>query len=380
MRGIDLPERGEDFTADPVELFFDLGYVLAFTQLVGHLVHHPDWVGVGEAALLFGLMWLPWSQFTWSANAVSGNGRAVRLLFLVGTAACVPMAASVSTAFGPGGPAFALSLGLIYLIALATMVLGLPKDSPVLRSILGFGSYNLVALVVLIAGAFLDREARILAWTIAAGIVIVAMIAAGRGQWIVRAGHFAERHGLIVIIALGEVIVAIGAPVVAALEGGEGVSTEALVALTASGAFAGMLWWAYFDRTAPALEHRAGQLETDAQKGRFARDVYTWAHAPIVAGIILAAAGLEEIALHPGDPVDLAFRAMLAGGLGLSVVGVLAAVWRAFRVWPVERLAAAIAIATLAGLNLDVSGLTLLLAVDAILLLSLIIEHRRVEG
>ena len=94
MRGIELPERTEDFTADPVELFFDLAYVLAFSQLVGHLVHHPTWRGVGEAALLLWLLWLPWSQFTWSANAVSGNGRTVRVLFLVGTAISVPMAAS----------------------------------------------------------------------------------------------------------------------------------------------------------------------------------------------------------------------------------------------------------------------------------------------
>lgn len=379
MRGIELPERAEDFTADPVELFFDLGYVLAFSQLVGHLVHHPGWAGLGEAALLFGLMWLPWSQFTWSANAVSGNGRAVRLLFLVGTAACVPMAASVSTAYGPGGLAFVLSLGLIYFIAVATMVMGLPKDSPVLRSILGFSSYNIVALAVLIAGALMDREARIVAWLVASGIVILAMIAAGRGQWIVRAGHFAERHGLIIIIALGEVIVAIGRPVVAALEAGEGVSTQTLAALVASGAFAGLLWWAYFDRTAPALEHRARHLETGAEKGRYARDVYTWAHAPIVAGVILAAAALEEIALHPGDPVDTAFRAMLAGGLTLTVVGVLAAVWRAFRVVSIERLVAAIAIVALVIIAADSPGLSIVLMVDAILLIALIIEHQRKE-
>ncbi len=73
MRGIVVPERSEDFTTDPVELFFDLGYVLAFSQLVGHLVHHPDWAGVGEVALLFWLLWLPWQQFTWAANAVSGS-------------------------------------------------------------------------------------------------------------------------------------------------------------------------------------------------------------------------------------------------------------------------------------------------------------------
>ena len=109
MRGLTIPERDEDFTADPVELFFDLAFVYAFSRLVAHLVHHPDWTGAWEAALLFGILWLPWSWFTWSANAVPGNQRTVRAVFLVATAVTVPMAASVETAFDSGGATFAVS-------------------------------------------------------------------------------------------------------------------------------------------------------------------------------------------------------------------------------------------------------------------------------
>ena len=123
MKGITVPERTEDFTADPVELFFDLAFVYAYSQLVGVLVHDPDWVHVGRAGLLFALLWLPWSQFTWSANAVSGNGRMVRTLFLVATAISVPMAASVSTAFDDGGPVFALCLGAITVIGMSVQLL-----------------------------------------------------------------------------------------------------------------------------------------------------------------------------------------------------------------------------------------------------------------
>ena len=100
MKGVDLPPAEDDFTADPVELFFDLAFVFAFSQLVAHLVHHPDWVGVGEFLLLIVMIWIPWSQFTWSANAVAGNARPVRVLFLIGTVASVPMAASITTATG----------------------------------------------------------------------------------------------------------------------------------------------------------------------------------------------------------------------------------------------------------------------------------------
>ena len=205
------------------------------------------------------------------------------------------------------------------------------------------------------------------------------MIVAGRGEWIIRTGHFAERHGLIVIIALGEVIVALGLPVVNSLEAGGGVPGSTVVVLVAAGVFAGLLWWAYFDRTSPALEHRAESIEGAQARGRFVRDVYTWAHAPIVAGVVLAAAALEEIALHPTATVHLPFRIMLLGGLVLGILGVAAAIWQAFRVLPQERLVAAAAIAAvlLAGGSLD--GVVLLVVVDLVLLVTLVVENQRIE-
>ncbi len=125
-------------------------------------------------------------------------------------------------------------------------------------------------------------------------IVLVGTVRAGKGDWIIRPGHFAERHGLIFIVALGEVIVAIGVPVVRSLEKGVGVPGATVVALIAAGAFAGLLWWSYFDRPQPGLEHFAAGLP-DSERGRFVRDVYTYAHAPLVAGVVLSAAALEQI-------------------------------------------------------------------------------------
>ena len=378
MRGIELPERTEDFTADPVELFFDLACVLAFSQLVGHLVHHPTWRGVGEAALLLWLLWLPWSQFTWSANAVSGNGRTVRVLFLVGTAISVPMAASVSTAFGPGGPVFAVSLALIYALAASTMALGVERGSDVYRSIRSFGLLSAAGTVVLIAGSFLDGGPRVAAWILSGAIVLVAMLLSGDGTWIVRVGHFAERHGLIVIIALGEVIVAIGLPVVDSLEAGEGVPARTLVALAASAVFASLVWWGYFDRPGPALEHRGQQLD-EGDRGRYVRDVYTLGHVWIVAGIILSATALETIALHPAEPVSVAFRAMFAGGLALAVAGVAFGVWVAFRVVAVERVVFVVALVLLILALGSLDGLWVLIGVDVLIALTLVVEHRRIE-
>jgi low temperature requirement protein LtrA len=379
MRGIEVPERTEDFTADPVELFFDLAYVFAFSQLVGRLIYDATWPGVGEVLLLFLLLWLPWQQFTWSANAVSGNGRTVRLLFLVATVASVPMAASISTAFGPGGPVFAISLVVIMLIGLATQQLALEPGTTERTAAIRWAAPNLVAMAAIVVGSFLDGSARISAWILSLGITFAAMVVAGSGDWIIRTGHFAERHALIVIVALGEVIVALGVPVVNALEEADGVPGSTLAALVASGVFAGALWWGYFDRPAPALEHRAEQIDGARNRGRFVRDVYTWAHAPFVAGVILSAAALEEIALHPSDPVHVEFRLMLLGGLALMVASITAGIWRAFRVVPRERVVALVVAAVILVPAISVAGVVLLIVIDVVLLLTLVVENRRIE-
>ena len=378
MRGLEVPERTEDFTADPVELFFDLAFVYAYSQLVGVLVHDPDWNHVGRVGLLFALLWLPWSQFTWSANAVSGNSRTVRLLFLAATVFSVPMAASVSTAFDDGGPVFAICLAAITIIGMAMLALSDDTETSEQAAATEWISINVVALTLLVVGSFLDDGARVGAWIASSVVVLYAMVRAGRGDWVIRPGHFAERHGLITIIALGEVIVAIGIAVVASLEEGAGLAADTVAALAASGGFAGLLWWSYFDRPARALEHRATEL-SGRDLSRYVRDVYTWGHAPIVAGIIFAAAALEEITLHPGHELSVNFRAMLVGGLALTVLGVAAGVWRAFEAIAKERIVAGIVLAAIAAVAGGLDGVYLLVLVDLVILVTLVVEHRRIE-
>ena len=379
MKGLELPERTEDFTADPVELFFDLAYVFAFSQLVGVLVHDPDWTGVGRAALLFGLLWLPWQQLTWAANAVSGNGRRIRLIFLVATVISVPMAAATSSALGTGGPTFAISLALIMVLGFVIQTLSAESGSGFQRAVLRWVAPNAAAIVVLVAGGFLDGGARVFAWLVALVIVFGAMVAAGDGEWVIRSGHFAERHALIVIVALGEVIVAIGLPVVEALADDATPSARTLTALVASGSFAALLWWAYFDRPGPALEHRAESLVTDVERGRYVRDVYTWAHAPIVAGVILSAVALEETALHPADPVPLSIWLMLLAGLVLFLGAVSIAIWRAYRAIALERIVAMVLIAAVVLAGASWEGLYLIASVVVLLGLMLVVEHVRLE-
>lgn len=379
MRGLVVPEPTEDFTADPVELFFDLAFVFAFSQIVGLLLYDPTWATVGEAGLIFLLLWLPWSQFAWSANAVPGNARAVRLLFLVATVASVPMAASITTAFDQSGALFAIPLAVIFLTALGMLVVGLDNETNAYRTAVRYSAPNIIAMGVIVVGGFLDGNARTVAWIVGIAVFIWSTIAAAQGEWILRSGHFAERHGLIIIVALGEVIVALGNSVVAPLSDGGGLPSASVVALVAAGVFAGLLWWAYFDRVQGAFEHRSEAL-VPAERAMFARDVYSYAHAPIVAGIILAAVAMEEMALHPSDPLPAAFRVMGAAGLLLYFGGVGIGVYRSFGVVARERLIAVAFVIVLMAVGGDVDGVVLLVAIDVILLAMLVFEHLRIEG
>jgi len=378
MKNIPIPSREEDFTADPAELFFDLSFVFAFSRLVFHLVHHPTLEGFGEFVLLFSLIWMAWSNFTWSANAVAGNSRFVRAIFLVATAISLPMGASLQAPFGEGSIVFAVTISAILVLPIVTGAT-LLVDDEVQASNRRYLVFTLLGVVLVLAGGFTDDGWQTGFWIAAIAWLIFNTLDGGGGDWLVRPGHFAERHGLIVIVALGEVIVAIGAPAAAALSEGGGFDGSLVAAMTASGVLVGTLWWSYFDRPLPALEHRHGELAEATERSRFARDVYTYSHYLIVGAILVAAAALEEIMLHPGDPLPSAFRWMLFLGISGYLVGVFVAIIRAYSSLAVERLVAVAALAALIGLSGSLDGLWLLIAVDVLLVIILAIEHYRVE-
>lgn len=375
---IDIPDPAHDFAANPVELFFDLAFVFAFSQLVGRLVHDPTAEGLGLFALLFLMLWLPWTTMTWAANAVSANSRPVQVIILIATATSVPMAASVSTAFEGGGPLFAVSLSVIIAMALTMMSIGYPTGSPEFYSSLRYSVPNLIAMGLFIIGAFLDDGLRVVLWSGGLLSVIIGTVKAGRGSWVVRARHFAERHGLIIIVALGEVIVAIAIPVLASLEELDAIPSLVMSSLLASGVFAGLMWWAYFDVPQRRWEHKFASLEGNA-RGRFARDVYTYIHAPIVAGVILSAAALEEITKHPDESLPLEFRLMFLAGMFLFFGGIEGGALRVSRVFPPERFAVIVLFAGLVAFGDALSGLTILILTDLLVFLALLLEGRRIS-
>ena len=379
MKSIPIPSREEDFTADPAELFFDLSFVFAFSRLVFHLVHYPTLEGFGEFLLLFALIWMAWTNFTWSANAVAGNSRFVRAIFLVATAISLPMGASLEAPFGEGSIVFAVTVSAILALPIVMGATLLSDDKDVQSSNKRYLLFTLVGIALVLAGGFTDGAWQTGLWIAAVAWLIVSTLDAGGGDWLVRPGHFAERHGLIVIIALGEVIVAIGAPAVATLSGGGDFDGKLVAAMTASGLLAGLLWWSYFDMPLPALEHRHEQLTDSNERSRFARDVYTYNHFFIVGSILVMAAALEEIMLHPAEPLPDPFRWMLFIGISGYLLGVVMSIVRAYANLAIERLVAVAALAALIALTASLDGIWLLIAIDVLLLAILVVEHYRVE-
>lgn len=378
MRGVTIPSADEEITVDQVELYFDLAFVFAFSQVVAYLHDLHSYEGIARAALIFTLLWMPWSQFTWSANAISSSSRPVRFFFLIATLATIPVAATVRSAFGSGGGMFALGIAVIFLMPNLAYLASMEADQR--SQALRYGTPAMLSMLIVVIGGFIDGNARIVVWLIALGIFGYSTWRAGDVEWVVRSGHFAERHGLIVIVALGEVIVAIGIPVVNQfLEGGGEVESDTLWALVLSGVFAGLLFWSYFDRVGPAIEHKAESL-TGKERGRLARDGYTYFHLFIAGGVILAAAALEEITLHPNDSLDTVWRVMLLIGIASFLLGIAGAVYRAFGVVAKERLIALAVVAVALPLLADVRGLVVLAVLDLVLLGMLFAEHVRIEG
>jgi low temperature requirement protein LtrA len=320
-----------------------------------------------------------WSQFTWSANAVSGNGRPVRVLFVIATAVTVPMAASVTSAYGAGGWVFAGGIVLIFFAGVGTMAMGAGGDTALKTLMVRWVVPTTVAMMMFLIGPAFDGRARIVVWSIGSVIFLGSMIVTGESDWVIRTGHFAERHALIIIVALGEVIVAVGSPVVLAIER-DGSPAAIIVSLGASAVFVSLLWWSYFDRPSPAMEYRAEQLSDPGEVSTFVRDTYTLGHAFITAGVIGAAAGLEEMVLHPSEVVELSYRMLFVGGLSLTLLGVAYGIWRSFKVIPPERIIMMLIMGAILYFGSDVSGTGLIIAIDVVFFVTLMFEERRVKA
>lgn len=313
----------EDQPVTFVELFFDLVFVFAVTQVTGLTAHHLDLGGVARSGLLFWLIWWAWTQFTWTLSPADTEHTVVRAWTLVATAAGFVMAASVSGAFGDDGLWFAVPYIFIRLIGMGLQI-RIDRETSSEHSVSPAWLYFSVAgLAAVLAGAIVDPPVRNWSWLVVVAIdLTAARSATGTTTWDLKPRHFSERHGLFVILALGESLIVAGTAVVEHER-----TVELTVTAGAALAVVCLLWWTYFGQLKQALEERFDGAHP-ADIGPIARDAYSLCHFPLIGGIIGVAVALEELLLHPEEAASGAVIASLTIGVGLFVGASALAYWR----------------------------------------------------
>ncbi len=368
------PERSvvspDDQPVTFVELFFDLVFVFSVTQLVGLFQAGMGWATVGEAVLIFWLVWWAWTQFTWTLNAADTTHPAIAATTLLATAVAFFMAVALPDAFHGRALFFAIpyvavrAIGLVLRGAVADGA-SPSQDAAVRR----FALLSLAGLAAVLTGALWSEHQHAL-WGLAIALDVVAALAAGgSADWNLHPGHFSERHGLFVIIALGETLIVSAAGVSGTAWTAEliGVAVVA-VALTCA------LWWAYFPRVKPIID-RGLEAAGAEQRAALARDAFSLTHFVMLCGVVAYAVALEQAVHAPGVPFSLQTRAALGAGLALFLGGAAAAVLRCTGRAPKTRLAlggaAAVAVIALAGvppvatLALAFVGVSLIAALES---------------
>jgi low temperature requirement protein LtrA len=300
----------------PLELFFDLVFVFALTQVTGFLADHLSWTGMLQGAALLVVLWWAWGGYVWLTNAVPAEEVIpARLVILTAMAAMLVASLAVPDAFGEYGVLFGLAYFVVRLLHVALFVLATGVPSEAHQAMLRLAPGFLGAPVLLIPAGFLDGYAQGALWAAAIGIDLGVSLVEGVSGFRVHAGHFVERFELIVIIALGESIVAIGVGA-SGLELGTGVVLAAVLGV----ALAAGLWWAYFDLFVLVAERRLSAAKGD-ERARLARDAYPYLHLPMVAGIIFVALGVKQTLAHVGEPLGSVPAVALCGGVALYLLG-----------------------------------------------------------
>jgi low temperature requirement protein LtrA len=355
---------GGEERVTPLELFFDLVYVFAVTQLSHRLLDHLTVRGVLETLVLLLAVWGVWIYTAWFTNWFDPTKLAVRLVLVAVMLASLLMSVAIPEAFGERGLMFALAYAVIQVGRTAFTFIAFRKtlgaSHPLSRNFQRVLYWLVAAGVLWIIGGMLDAEARYAVWVLALGVdyggPVVNFYIPGLGrsrteEWTIEGGHFAERCQLFVIIALGESILVTGTTF------GE-IEASALAVCAFVVAFLGSvaLWWIYFARSAEA----AREVFTSSEDpGRLGRSAYTYFHIPMIAGIIAIAAADELTVAHPGEPGTLASVALTLGGTALFVAGHAFFKWAVFGVLPFSRAVAIAALAALIPVGFEIPTLML---------------------
>jgi low temperature requirement protein LtrA len=368
----------EEARVTPIELFFDLVFVFSLTQVTALMGHELSWHGVARGMLVLAVLWWCWVGYAWLGNVVQAEEGLARAAMFAAMAAMFVMALAVPEAFddlrdGLDGPvviAFAYLAVRVLHLAMFWLAARTESDRALRGQLLRFMPSLFGSTALLLVASQLSGTAQTLTWVAALIVDYVGVILGGAAGWRLRsASHFAERHGLIVIVALGESIVAIGVGV-----SHFPIAWPLLAGAVAGLAVAGCLWWAYFDVVSIVAERELRRLEGEA-RARMARDAYSYLHLPMVAGIALVALGIEQVLELVGDTtdgeltqgLDVLPLVALYGGVAVFLIAHVAFKYRTWHHVSVRRLVVAAVIFALLPLAMELPALLALGLLTAVL-------------
>ena len=321
-------ERESEHQVTPLELFFDLVFVFAITQVTTLLTNDPTWHGAVRGALVLAAVWWAWTGYAWLTSTLDVDEGGVRLAMLAATAAMLCAALAVPGAFGDDAVLFGLAFLVVRVMHVVLYAIVAWSDRDNLSALFRLAPSELVGASLVLAAAAFDGDVRLTLWIAALAVDYLGPAVVGLGGWRIAPEHFAERHGLVVLIALGESVIAIGVGV------GVGLGADSIVAAVLGLVVISALWWLYFDVAAIFVRTRLLQVR-GVEQARFARDSYSYLHLPMVAGIVFFAFGLETTLHHVHDALHWFPATALCGGAALyllaHVVYLLRSTGRLFR-------------------------------------------------
>ena len=360
----------QEESVTPLELFFDLVFVLAFTQCTALMADEPTWAGLAKGMLVLGVLWWAWVGYAWLTSVVDPEEDAVRLTIFVAMAALLIVGLCVPQAFGDAALILACAYAVVRIAHIALFLLA-SRDEPNLRSsVVGLAISTAIASSLLVGASFADGTLQGGLWALALVLDVAGPYFFGAAGWKLVPHHFAERHGLIMIIALGESIVAVGV-------GAEhGVDAGVAVASIVGTAVAAALWWLYFDVVALVAERRLADAEPGREQNEMARDSYSILHLPMVAGIVLVALGMKKTLGHVEEPLKLVPAAALLGGAAMYLLAHVAFRYRHIHTLNTRRLAAAILLVAFIAVAVEVAALITITVLALALAILIVIETR----
>ena len=306
----------------PLELFFDLVFVLAITQCTALMAASPDWAGIVRGLFVLTVLWWTWAGYAWLTSVVDPEEGAVRIVIFAAMAAMLVAALAVPGSFDDDALAFACAYAIVRIAHIGLFLIASRDDPQLRRSVTGLAVSTAIGISLLTAASAADGVVQASLWGVAILLDLGLPFLFWAEGWRLVPAHFAERHGLILIIALGESIVAIGVGSNAV------VDVTVVVVATLGIAIAAGLWWVYFDVTVWVAERRLSRLPAGREQNEVARDAYSYLHLAMVAGIVLLALGMKKTLEHPDDPLKAVPAVALVGGVATYLLAIVAFRWR----------------------------------------------------